>query len=241
MTPDPADPDRTANHLALLARWADELAHEIKNPFHAMVINLELVKRRAGEDAEGARERAQVVESEIHRVHGLIDSLLTLARPWPATETAHVGTVLDALLPVFRARATLHHITFEHEPGDGPAAVALPPADLALVLLNLVDNAIDAAREGAAGPDEAGEGRWIRVAWEPGEDAVVVRVTDSGPGFGGLDGDPFDAGVGRAGRDGLGLAVSRALLEAAGGTLGVEGDGADGDPTSTTLAATLPR
>ncbi len=230
----PRDAERVRNHLALLGRWADELAHEIKNPFHAMVINLELVKRRA--DGDGARERAEVVEAELYRVHGLIDSLLKLARPWPATETANVGAVLEVLLPVFRARAALHHIDFAHDPREGPAAVALPPADLALVLLNLMDNAIDAVREGEE-REAGGEEKRIRLSHERGDGVVVLRVTDSGPGFGALAGDPFAPGVGRAGREGLGLAVSRGLLEAAGGTLVVE---ADGEP-STTLVATLPR
>ncbi|NIP60786.1 MAG: hypothetical protein GWO00_23330, partial [Gemmatimonadetes bacterium] len=56
--------------LELVSRWADDLAHEIKNPLHAMVINLELVKRRAtGEDAGALIQRAEVVESELYRVH----------------------------------------------------------------------------------------------------------------------------------------------------------------------------
>lgn len=223
-----ADLDRSRNQLALLARWADELAHEIKNPFHAMVINLELVKRRAG-DAEPARERAEIVESELHRVHGLIDSLLKLIRPWPDTGTADVHTVLEPLLPVFRTRADLHHLDFDYRSGDGPAAVALPPAALMLTVLNLVDNAFDAAAEG---------GR-IGITWTGEDHGVVVRVTDSGPGIRGLDGDPFEVGVsGRPGRAGLGLAVSRELVRQAGGSLVVEESGAD---DGTTLALVVPR
>jgi signal transduction histidine kinase len=217
-----------ANQLALVARWADELAHEIRNPFHAMVINLELVKRRAG-DAEAVRERAEIVVSEAHGVHGLIDSLLNLIRPWRDTDTADIDTVLDALLPLFRARASLHHLDFDYRSGDGPAAVALAPAALMLTVLNLVDNAFDAA---------AGGGR-IRVAWTGEADTVVLRVADSGPGFGGLEGDPFEMGVtGRPGRPGLGLAVCRDLVRQAGGSLVVE---EAGDGAGTTLALTVPR
>lgn len=228
--------DRATNHLALLARWADDLAHEIKNPFHAMVINLELVKRRAG-DVDAATERAEVVESELHRVHGLIDSLLKVVRPWPEGDHVTAAAVFGALLPVFQARAGLHHIDYRHRPGDGPAGVPMPAADLALLLLNLVDNAVDAALDGD-GTAGAAPDRWIHTAVEVGDHNVVIRVTDSGPGFPALDGDPFAAGVsGWSGRPGLGLAVSRQLVEAVGGTLVAEGERDDG----TTVVARLPR
>ncbi|MFW6205858.1 MAG: sensor histidine kinase, partial [Gemmatimonadota bacterium] len=184
--------DRAQNHLDLVTRWADDLAHEIKNPFHAMVINLELVKRRAGEP-EGLRDRAEVVESELHRVHGLVDGLLKLVRPWPDTPTAHADRVVEALLPVFRARAALHRIELTHEPGAG--SVAVRPEDLALVALNLMDNAIDAA----------GAGGRIEIRGRRDQAGAALEVADTGPGPG-MDADVFDPGVtGHAHRAGLGL------------------------------------
>ncbi|MGK7310738.1 MAG: ATP-binding protein [Candidatus Longimicrobiales bacterium M2_2A_002] len=223
---DPLNRDRARNQLDLLARWTDELAHEIKNPFHAMVINLELVKRRAG-DAEGLRERTVVVESELHRVHALVDSVLRLVRPWPKTGTVDVDAAFEALLPAVRARAALHQLDYEHEPGGATAAIA--PADFALILLNLLDNAMDAL-------PEAGR---LRTRFARDDDTVTVRVTDDGPGLGALDGDPFAAGTtGREDRKGLGLAVSRRLARDAGGDL-VASAPRDGDGAA--LILTLPR
>ena len=227
MTPDrPPTPDRAVNHLAMVARWSDALAHEIKNPFHAMVINLELVKRRAG-DAEGLRERAEVVESELHRVHALIDSVLRLVRPWPATASVDVDAAFEALLPAVRARAALQQLDYEHEPGGAPAAIA--PADFALILLNLLDNAMDALPKG---------GR-LRTRSARDDDSVTVRITDDGPGLDALEGDPFAAGTtGREGRPGLGLAVSRQLARDAGGDLVAS---APRDGAGAELILTLPR
>lgn len=197
--------EREINRFDLASRWAEELAHEIKNPFHAMVINLELVRRRVG-DAEGLRDRADVVESELHRVHGLIDSLLQIVRPWPPTATADVDAVLEALLPAVRARATLHHIRLEYEPGAG--RVAMPPADLAQVVLNLIDNAIDALSE-----DET-----LRIHCTRAEDVARIELGDDGPGL--AIGDPFAPGTtGREDRAGLGLAVARRLVDRAGGSI----------------------
>ena len=205
-------PGREVNQLEVVSRWAEDLAHEIKNPFHSMFINLELVKRRAG-DPEGLEERAAVVESELHRVHDLIDAVLRLVRPWPDRAATDVDATLSALLPAVRARATLHRLDYEHAPGGATAAI--PPADLLLVLLNLVDNALDALPKG---------GR-LRTLCTHDDEVVRLHVADDGPGLDGLEGDPFEPGVtSREGRSGLGLPVSRRLVERAGGTLVVEPD-----------------
>jgi len=204
-----AELERAANRLDLVSRWADDLAHEIKNPLHAMVINLELVKRRAESHDPGPLiERAEVVESELHRVHALVDSLLRLVRPWPAANSATVQQVFDALLPVFQARARIRRVLYEHRPGI--AIVAMPPGDLAQVLVNLVDRAIDATPEGGRVLTEiVREGPEVRIAVDHREgsaDAAAEGVAESGAAEPGEE-------------SGLALVVTRRLLDRAGGSL----------------------
>ena len=209
---DRASLELRANQMDLVARWGDDLAHEIKNPLHAMVINLELVKRRAGStDPEPIVQRAEVVEAELHRVHGLVDSMLRLVRPWPAASSVDPDRVFEDLLPVLGARTRIRRLDYEHHPGGG--SVNLSPGGLAVVLLNLVDNAIDATSAG---------GR-IVTRCEAGE-RVKITVTDSGSGLPGDIADRvLEAGVsGRDERAGLGLAVSTRLVREAGGDLALE-------------------
>ena len=182
--------ERQAHRLDVVARWADDLAHEVKNPLHAMVINLELVKRRAGGDPDAVVERAEVVEAELHRVHRLIDSLLRLVRPWPVTGTASVEQVFEVLLPVFSARAGVRKVQYSHEAGSG--IVTMPPGDLALVLVDLVDRALDAMPDGGT----------LVTRVEPGDGDLRIVVSDSGAG--GAEAD---------------LGVSRRLLREVGGSL----------------------
>jgi signal transduction histidine kinase len=223
--------ERAANRMELVARWADDLAHEIKNPLHAMVINLELVKRWAGgQDPDPIIQRAEIVETELHRVHRLMDSLLRLLRPWPDRPSADPDQIFELLGPVVAARARIRNVEYAHEAGSAP--VALPPADLALSVINLIDNALDAMPEG---------GRMV-TRCEAGPESVRIEVVDTGSG---VPADLSDRAAlpgvsGRAGRSGLGLAVTDRLVRQAGGTLALASAG-DGPGTIATLVLPRPR
>jgi signal transduction histidine kinase len=205
--------DVRANRMDLVARWADDLAHEIKNPLHAMVINLELVKRRAGSgEPRSLVERIEVVESELHRVHGLVESLLRLVRPWPDRQSADVDQVFQGILPVMEARGRIRKVTLRHRPGG--SIVTMAPGLLTLVVLNLVDNAIEAS----------GENDRILTACDTGPDHVRITVRDTGTGLPDRPVDElFEPGVTeRSGRAGLGLAIARRLVRDAGGDVTLE-------------------
>lgn len=210
-----ADPatELRANRMDIVARWADDLAHEIKNPLHAMVINLELVKRRAGSpDPEPLVARAEVVEAELHRVHTLVESLLRLVRPWIETDRADTDSVFQDLLPVLSARTRIRKLDYAHQAGG--TTVTMGPGPLALVILNLVDNAIEAS----------GEGERLATACESTGETVRITVLDSGLGLPDPPGERlFDPGVStRPGHAGLGLAIARRLVHDAGGELVLE-------------------
>jgi signal transduction histidine kinase len=198
-------------YLGLVSRWADDLAHEIKNPLHAMVINLELVKRRAGgDDPAAVIERAEIVESELHRVHDLVDSLLRLVRPWPEHGAVTVDGVFESLLPVFSARARIRKVEYSHSPAE--AAVAVAPGTLARLLVTLVDRALDRTPEG---------GR-LSTRVQPDEREVSITVAHTEL----PDADEPDGGL---------EAIER-RVEAEGGAVRVEH--ADGDVRTTLI---LPR
>ena len=106
-----------ANRFDLVSRLADDLAHEIKNPLNAIVINLEVLKVRVGRgDAEAALERAGVIEHEARRLHVMIDRLLQLLRPERDDAPGFaLDRVLDELLPLMEARVRLARNSFAVE------------------------------------------------------------------------------------------------------------------------------
>jgi signal transduction histidine kinase len=98
-----------ANRFEIVSRLADDLAHEIKNPLNAIIINLEVLKVRvAGGDSAAAADRAAVIELETRRLHDLVDRLLQLMRP-SREEAASLplDQALDEVLPLVQLQARL--------------------------------------------------------------------------------------------------------------------------------------
>lgn len=169
-----ATPDELASRYVLVSRLADDLAHEIKNPLHAMVINLEVLRRRlAAGDAEIALERAAVIEQEIERTHHLVDLMLKLVRPDRNDEQhAHSLTgALEEVLPLIELQAKLARVTLHCEDMDIDAPIGVAHPALKFALLALTTPIIEHLRAGAR-PQE-GETLSLSVTHES---AVRVRV-----------------------------------------------------------------
>lgn len=137
-----------ANRYDLLSRLADDLAHEIKNPLNAIVVNLEVMRRRVESGAaDRALERADVIEHEVRRVHTLVDQLLQLLRQAKSdTALVAVDTVIESIATAVATRARAARVTFEWEMESGLYS-QIQSESLKFALLNLVTRAIDAEAE----------------------------------------------------------------------------------------------
>lgn len=206
-----------ANRYTIVSRLADDLAHEIKNPLHSMVINLEVLRRRVETGAaDSALERADVLEHEIHRLHDLVDRLLVLLRPARTVEPfSNVADVLAEVVPLVEIRARLARMEFACHPG-GDALAGVPAETLRFALLNVLDTAFD-------GGDDAGASVELTGALVKREVHFVVRYSGPRPP------QPSDAR----------LTVAAALVHGAGGRIELElaADGISG----TTILLAVPR
>lgn len=131
--------DYRANRYDVVSRLADDLAHEIKNPLNAIVVNLEVLRRKIATGAsEVAVERANVVDHEIARVHALVDQLLQLMRP-PRSEpkTISLDETLEDLRPVLDAQAKAARVKLEVA-ADAGLFVKAARDVVKFALLNLV-------------------------------------------------------------------------------------------------------
>lgn len=196
-----------ANRFDIISRLADDLAHEIKNPLNAIVINLEVLKVRLGRgDVEAALDRASVIDEETRRLHGLIDRILQLLRQTREDSGGlALDQVLDEVLPLFAAQARLAHNEFSQE-GGAAVSVAVKRDLLKFALLNIL----------TAMHDRLGErnGR-IVLRCETDDTTVTLNIhpipLGSMPATDGSVGDAVD--------------IADALLAHADGTVSAAGDG----------------
>lgn len=216
-----SDVTESRRREGLRSEMMDWVSHELKTPMQSLCLAAELLNRRkAGLDPEG-RLLVETVHEDAARLRTLAQQFLDIARMAPSAlrlspELADLPDLLDRWLRPFvlLARETGIRLTVEAAP-DLPKVV-LDAERFAWVVSNLVANAVHASSVG----DE------VRVRVGLGGQSVVLDVEDQGPGlpesvqarlF-----EPFSHGrtVGtQAGLFGLGLAISRSIVEAHGGRI----------------------
>jgi signal transduction histidine kinase len=190
-----------------MSRMAAIAAHEIRNPLGVIRGTVDLMRERKGQDA--ARDNAALTDivSEVERLRQLTDDLLELSanRPLALTEVqldvllAEVGRAIETAFPSIR-------VALQCEPTP---ALQADGGRLRQVFLNLLTNAAQAQSTGTIDVSLAARG-----------DSVRVLVRDQGPGIPeGLRLKLFDGTTTKETGNGLGLALSRRLIERHGGQL----------------------
>jgi C4-dicarboxylate-specific signal transduction histidine kinase len=200
---------------------AGGIAHEINNPLgiiHAMASDL---MEMAGESSVTPQEIARkstIIRQTSERIAEIVKSLRHISREGvgdPLMPTPMAKIVAETL-EICRAKFKANGVELLL-PGDIPdVSILCREVQIAQVLLNLLQNALDAVLE------QEGE-RWVRLEVKNCNDSVSLSVIDSGPGIP-LElrsrvGEPFftTKPVGKG--TGLGLSLSKTIAEDHGGIL----------------------
>jgi signal transduction histidine kinase len=169
---------KDAEKLASVGKLAASVAHEIRNPLTAIKMWLFSIQKEAG-GAESLTRKFGVVSEEIRRLESIVRNFLEFSRP-PELKLAaeSVSTLLDKTLELAEPRIAAEKIRLWRDDAPGLPLILADREQLRQVLLNLLNNAAEAAGE---------QGRISVVTTEeldPQErKTVVVRVSDSGPGI----------------------------------------------------------
>lgn len=216
--------DAAQSQLAHMARvttmgeLAAAIAHDVNQPLTAVVANANAcIRWLAGANLDEARAAASRIATEGKRASEVVGRIRTLMKKEPArTERVDLNDVVRQVLDLVRSQTVRHGISLRSELASDLPRIEADTVQLQQVLLNLIVNAIDATAQRDEGPLE------ILVATQrlsPAEASVSVR--DSGVGINSDDVEraftPFyttkTAGMG------MGLSISRRIIEAHGGRL----------------------
>jgi two-component system sensor histidine kinase ChvG len=209
---------RLEAHLAFIESFAADVSHEFKNPLAAIRTATELL---AEVEEPADRQRfLTLAQREVARMEGLLSGVREITEIDAQLEAeATQPMALDALLRDLiesRCRRADQDLRFELQASPEPVLVRASPERLTQVFENLLDN--------AASFSPAGGTVAVRLAREDG--AGVIVVEDQGPGIpeGHLE-RIFDRFFryrpegGRDGHTGLGLAITRAIVDGYGGSI----------------------
>jgi signal transduction histidine kinase len=220
--------------LATIGRMTGTVAHDLGTPLNSVLGYTQLL---AQEDLpERARRRLAIIETQIHRMGEIIQNYLAYTRGNPPQEKIFVNELIrDTLLllqPVFKQR----NIEVSTRLADSLPAVFGDRNSIQRVVINLLDNAVDACEQGGSIEISTRQitGTNLKKA------GVVIEFADTGAGI-----DPqilpkvFDLFVttkapGKG--TGLGLVICQEIIKAHGGTVNITSQVGRG----TTVAVFLP-
>jgi signal transduction histidine kinase len=211
------------------------IAHEVNQPLAAVVNNASACLRwLTAQNLEEARQSVSRVIADGHRTGEIIGRIRALAKKAPPRrDWLDINDTLREVLVVAQSEVQRHRVILQTRLLDDLPALWGDRIQLQQVMLNLLTNAIEAMSWVGEGPREL----WVETAL--GESAeVVITVRDSGPGLAPQHlARLFDAFyTTKPDGLGMGLAISRLIVESHGGRLWATGN----VPTGAAFQFTLP-
>jgi PAS domain S-box-containing protein len=203
--------------VSTMGELTASLAHEIKQPIAATVANANACLRwlrREKPEVEEACEAASDIVAEGKRAGDIIDRLRSLYKKSPPKrELLNVNEIIHEMVPLLRGEANRNAVSIRTDLAADPPKVATDRVQLQQVLMNLMLNAIEAMKE---------TGGVLTVKSQLGEDGqLLISVSDTGTGLPAEKAEQiFDAFfTTKPQGSGMGLAISRSIIESHGGRL----------------------
>jgi signal transduction histidine kinase/HAMP domain-containing protein len=215
--------------LAAIGRLMSGVAHEVKNPLNAMVLQLEVLKARLGLDGDKVKPQVDVLAEEIRRLDRVVKTFLDFTRPVEINPTdAEIAPLVREVFALAEPQARQNNVQMILA-GNGATPPVRVDRDLfKQALLNLVLNGCQAMPQG-------GE---LTITPHSTPNTVELEITDTGVGI------PPDAQkkifslfyTTKPGGTGVGLAMAFRVVQLHNGTIDFSSEVNHG----TTFRVTLP-
>jgi signal transduction histidine kinase len=223
------------NRVTTVGQLAVSIAHEINQPLTAVANSASACLRWLDvRKLEEARQSAARVIAESHRASEIIGRIREMAKKAPPRKDwLDINETIHEVLALVESGVHRNRIAVETQLSDDVPLLLADRVQLQQVILNLMMNAIESMGGAGEGPREL----WVRSQKDESQ-GVLVSVQDSGPVLDPMSLDHlFDAFYTTKPQGlGMGLAISRSLIEAHGGRLWATGN----EPHGAVFQFTLP-
>lgn len=209
--------------LAALGAVAAGVAHEVKNPLAIIVQGIEFLKTSLRNDAR-LLDVTDRIEKSALRADNIVKGLLSFSREISLKrEEMDIAPVIDETLSFMDHQIRLKKIHVKRKYASGLPKIIMDSNQIKQVFINIFMNAIEAMPEGGI----------LGVRTEPGKDEtdqayVRVVVSDTGEGIPGDKilsvFDPFFTTKNTAGNTGLGLSITKGIIDKHRGTIEIESE-----------------
>jgi signal transduction histidine kinase len=197
--------------LAATGETVAALSHHIKNILQGMMGGSDIVEMGLRDGALATVDQGwEIVQRNLDKIYSLTMNMLAFAKHrQPRREPVQFGSLVEDVLKLVRRRADDQGVLLKSVVADDIPALMIDEDGIHQVVLNIVNNAIDAA------PKSSGVVK-VEATFDPSTESAVLTVGDNGPGIPDEARDrvfdPFYSTKGHGGT-GLGLAVAKKLVE----------------------------
>jgi len=206
-------------------RFLAKVSHELRTPLQSTLSWAQVMKIAAGTDPERAAQAAARIVHNVRSQARLLEDLLDISRILSGKlrldpQLADAGQVIEKAVEVVRSAAVGSGVTIDVAGGGTDAVMRTDPVRLEQIVWNLINNAVQASSDGGK----------VRVRWQLAGSSLHIEVKDWGRGIDAHElphpFEPFRQGTGSSQRGlGLGLAITRSIVDLFGGSLRAASDG----------------
>jgi PAS domain S-box-containing protein len=214
---------RHLDKLAAMGRFTSSIAHEIRNPLAGITAGIQyMAKDMQGDEAT----HVQFILAEVDRLNRIINDLFSVGRPLELSpRQTDVVDLVERSLRTLETRFRERQVQCAHHTAPDLPAIDLDADRIEQVLINFIQNAIDASPAGSTVTIEERLGSSLDPGGDSADvDSLIIDVRDQGSGISDEEKEkifePFYTT--KSSGTGLGLYVCHHIVEGHGGQIVVE-------------------